>query len=213
MIISFDMDGTIVDMNFDYILWFEELPKLYAERHNLSFEKAKMICREEYNKVGDEDLRWYDVKYWLENFDLKKDFLQLMTNLKHHIKLYPEVKSVVKELSEKHKLIIISNAPRAFLDLKLEVESIKDHFDRIFSVTSDFNIVKKERNIYKEICKALNIKPEELIHIGDHYKFDYRIPRKMGIKAYYLDRKGKKKGKHVVKNLKEFKEKISQEPS
>ena len=210
MIISFDMDGTIADMDFDEILWFKELPKLYAERHKLSFEKAKEICTEEYGKVGDGDLRWYDVKYWLEHFELKKEFKHLLADLKHHIKLYPEAKEVIKYLSKKHKLIIISNAPREFLELKIEVESIKDHFDRIFSVTSDFGIVKKDSNVYKKICKVLGIQPEELIHIGDHYKFDYEVPRNAGIKAYYLDRKGEQKGNYIVKDLKEFKEKISQ---
>lgn len=213
MIISFDMDGTIVDMNFDNLVWLKEIPKLYAQKNNLSFEKAKEACWKEYCKVGDEDLRWYDVKYWLEHFGLKKEWQHLLSGLKHHIKIYPESKSILKELGKKHKLILISNASREFLDLKIEVEGLKDYFDRIFSVTSDLRKVKKEENIYKEICEILKIKPEELIHVGDHYKFDYLVPRKIGIKAYYLDRKGEKKGKHIVKDLKEFKEKISQEPS
>lgn len=213
MIISFDMDGTIADMNFDKILWFEEIPKLYAQKNKLSFEKAKEACFKEYCKIGEEDLRWYDVKYWLEHFELKKEWQNLLNDLKHHIKLYPESKEIIKELSKEHKLIIISNAPREFLNLKIEVESINDYFDRIFSITSDFKTVKKKEDIYKEICEILKIKSEELVHIGDHYKFDYQIPRKIGVKAYYLDRKGKKKGKHVVKNLKEFKEKISLELS
>lgn len=213
MIISFDMDGTIADMNFDHILWLEEIPKLYAEKNKVSFEKAKELCWKEYCKVGDEDMRWYDVKYWLEHFGFKKEWQHLMNDLKHHIKLYPESKEVIKELNKKHKLIIISNATREFLNMKIEAESLKDYFDRIFSVTSDFGRLKKEGNIFKEICKLLRIKPQEMIHIGDHYKFDYLVPRKIGINAYYLDRKKEKKGKYIVHNLKEFKEKISQELS
>lgn len=42
------------------------------KRTKVSFEKAKEACMKEYNKIGDEDLRWYDVKYWLEHFSLKK---------------------------------------------------------------------------------------------------------------------------------------------
>lgn len=207
------MDGTIADMDFENNLWLKEIPKLYAEKHKISIKEAKKVVFSEYRKVGDEDLRWYDVKYWLEHFELKKDFQQLVNDLKHHIKLYPESKDIIKGLSRKHKLIIISNAPRAFLDLKIEVESIKDYFDRIFSITSDFKMIKKGENVYKEICKILKIKPEELMHIGDHYKFDYQVPRKLNIKAYYLDRKGKRKGKYIVRSLKEFKERISQELS
>ena len=43
------------------------------------------------------------------------------------------------------------------------------------------------------------------IHVGDHYEFDYIAPKKLGIKAYYLDRNSAKpKGDFVVKNLNEF---------
>ena len=134
-----------------------------------------------------------------------------MNDLKHHVKFYPEAKDVIKELSRKHKLIVISNAPREFLDMKINIESIKDCFDRIFSVTSDFGVVKKKGDVYKEICKILNIKPEEMVHIGDHYKFDYQVPREIGIRAYYLDRNDEKKGRYIVKNLEEFKERIAKE--
>ena len=74
MIISFDMDGTIADMNFDNAIWFVEIPTLYSQKHNISFEKAKKICTAEYGRVGDEDLRWYDIKFWLEHFELKKRY-------------------------------------------------------------------------------------------------------------------------------------------
>ncbi len=47
--------------------------------------------------------------------------------------------------------------------------------------------------------------PSDAIHIGDHYEFDYIVPKSVGIKAYYLDRDGKKpKDSFTVKNLKEF---------
>ena len=62
MIISFDMDGTIIDMNFDEFLWREEIPKLYAKKNGLSLEEAKKVVFKEYFDVGDEDLRWYDVE-------------------------------------------------------------------------------------------------------------------------------------------------------
>jgi len=42
-------------------------------------------------------------------------------------------------------------------------------------------------------------------HTGDHYEFDYLVPKSVGIKAFYLDRDGTKpKDSFTVKNLKEF---------
>jgi putative hydrolase of the HAD superfamily len=51
----------------------------------------------------------------------------------------------------------------------------------------------------------MKVDPLNTIHVGDHYDFDYVAPKKLGIKAYYLDRDGAKpKGGFVVKNLSEF---------
>ncbi len=212
MIISFDMDGTLADMQFDKTIWFTEIPKLYAQKKGINFEEAKNFCSSEYNKIGDEDLRWYDVRYWLKHFKLENDWKTFIDDLKHHIKLYPETIEVLEDLSKNHKLIVISNAPRQFLDLKIEIEGISKYFYKVFSVTTDFKKIKKTEEVYKKICEILEIQPKDLIHIGDHYKFDFKIPQKIGIKSFYLDRKEEKlKEEGVVKNLKEFKEKISLE--
>jgi putative hydrolase of the HAD superfamily len=47
------------------------------------------------------------------------------------------------------------------------------------------------------------------VHVGDHWDFDYLAPREAGIKTYYLDRYGEKKGRHVVSDLTEFRGKIA----
>jgi FMN phosphatase YigB (HAD superfamily) len=54
----------------------------------------------------------------------------------------------------------------------------------------------------------LGVEPKDMFHIGDLWEDDFISPRKIGIKAFFLDRKGKKKGKFFVKNLLEFKTKI-----
>ena len=46
--------------------------------------------------------------------------------------------------------------------------------------------------------------------VGDNWNFDYVAPSKAGINAFYLDREGKMSGKHVVKNLREFEEKLNE---
>jgi FMN phosphatase YigB (HAD superfamily) len=32
------------------------------------------------------------------------------------------------------------------------------------------------------------VKPQEVVHTGDHFVFDFLNPRRIGITAYYLDR-------------------------
>ena len=41
--ILLDLDGTLLDLNFDLHFWLEYIPKVYSEKHNISFQDAKKI--------------------------------------------------------------------------------------------------------------------------------------------------------------------------
>ena len=37
--ILLDLDGTLLDLNFDLHFWLEYIPKVYSEKHNISFQE------------------------------------------------------------------------------------------------------------------------------------------------------------------------------
>jgi len=47
------------------------------------------------------------------------------------LRFYPEVPSVLKDLSQKYDLIIASGTPRNFIEI--EIEKIRQYFTQIFS--------------------------------------------------------------------------------
>jgi len=57
--------------------------------------------------------------------------------------------------------------------------------------------------IYLKICQILNVSPTRVLHIGDHWEFDYIEASKAGLNAIFLDRSNNKKGEFIVNNLKE----------
>lgn len=63
------------------------------------------------------------------------------------------------------------------------------------------------------ICKKLSIKPQEMVHVGDHKEFDYLCPQKLGITAFYLDRNKNSTGPCIVHNLSQFEETLIKHPS
>ena len=77
-------------------------------------------------------------------------------------------------------------------------------FERIFSATSDFREVKKTKGFYQRICQILGTRPQEIVHVGDHYEFDYVVPRSLGIHAFYLDRSGERKGEFIIPDLRDL---------
>lgn len=207
-IISFDMDGTLFDEVFDRLLWDDELPRLYAERHKVSLENARKKCIAEYKKEGKFSLKWYDAEYWFSLFDIKDGWKKVIKGIKHKVHIYDDTIPSLKVLSKKYDLIVLSTAMAEFIELKLSVENIRKYFKKIYSSTSDLGAPGKDKMVFRKLLKVLNIKPENLIHVGDDYDFDYKIPRKMGVQAYFLDRTGKKKGEFVIHSLKELEEKL-----
>ncbi|MBU6996332.1 MAG: HAD family hydrolase [Theionarchaea archaeon] len=211
-VISFDVDGTLVDSSFTEHVWLEGIPQLYANKHSIDMDSAKRIVLEEYEKVGEDDIRWYQLDYWFRRFDLSESPHNLLNKYKHHIAVYEDVIPVLESLSGDYILIVASNAHRDFLSLTLS--EIKSYFDYIFSAVSDFNEVRKHENFYWKVCRTLNILPEEMAHVGDHYKFDYKVPSSLGVHAFYLRRltHEKKNPEEIdlplVTNLKDFENEV-----
>jgi HAD superfamily hydrolase (TIGR01549 family) len=208
-IISFDMDGTLVDSEFTDWVWLHGIPKLYAEKTGLPFEKAKHLVVEEYLKVGEGAIEWYDIKYWFQFFKLEQSWKVLMERYVDKISIYPNVNHLLERLKDRFQLVLTSNAGREFIDVEMEATGLRRYFDRIFSATSDFGEVKKTTAFYERICEILGTRPQEIVHVGDHYEFDYLVPRSLGIHAFYLDRSGEQNGEFVLRDLRDLEEKLA----
>jgi len=203
-LISFDLDGTLVDFTYSSWVWEVGVPRLYAQKNKITLSEATTIVTTDYERTGDASLEWYDIAYWFKHFDLPGTGRQLMEEHRKKVCLYPEVKGMLGILRQHYELIVISNAAREFVDTEMTETSIGDYFSRIFSATSDFEQVKKTPQFYKQICDTMRVLPAEMIHVGDHYEFDYVAPRQLGVEAYFLDRNGNEsRSNHTVKNLKE----------
>jgi HAD superfamily hydrolase (TIGR01549 family) len=208
-IISFDMDGTLVDAEFTDWVWGHGIPTLYAKKVGISFQEAKAVVTQEYLKVGEGAIEWYDIKYWFRFFQLDESWKVVMERYTDKIKVYPDVHHVLQCLEGRFPLILTSNAGREFIDLEMKATGLGRYFQRIFSATSDFGEVKKTTGFYQRICQILETRPQEIVHVGDHYEFDYLVPRSLGIRAFYLDRSGKRSGNSVIPELKDLEERFS----
>jgi len=199
--ISLDMDGTLVNSRFVDKVWMEGIPRLYAELTGQDFAAAKEYVIGEYMKIGSDHLEWYDLKYWIDKFGLRTAKDDLLELYEDEIETYPEVQEALDMLADDYVLVVTSNAAREFIDI--ELEGLQDYFHEIFSVTSDFRDVKKSPPVYGAVCAHLKAKPFEVLHIGDHYDYDYEAPLVAGLDALFLDRKGLRSGREVVGDLRE----------
>ena len=201
-IISFDVDGTLVDLKYNDLIWFKEIPELVARKKKISFEKSLKFVHEEYAKLGEHNLNWYDINYWISYFGIEISPDKIFEKYEPQVKIYPEVISLLEELKKKYILIVITAMPREFLIPKMK--NLEKYFKFSFSALSDFKELKNSE-IYSKISKALKVPPKQILHIGDHWEFDYLAARKAGMNAIYLDRSNIKKRKFIINSLGEAK--------
>jgi len=203
-VISFDLDGTLVDYSFIDSIWFNEIPNLYSLKNQVPFEKAKKIIVREYDRIGEDKLEWYDLKYWLDKFNLGYKPGSILIKNRDKVKVYPEVKESLEKFQERFTLALNSNSPREFMKIELMETKLKKFFHYIFSSTSDFRQVKKTPQYYAKVCDIMRIDPKSIVHVGDNWRFDYLVPSQIGIRAVYLDRKMISNSKQVIHSLSEL---------
>lgn len=210
-VISFDMDGTLTGGRFIELVWGEGIPALFSKAKNLPIEEATAVVLKEYASLGEGKPEWYDVKYWFDFFGLGTDWMTLLESFAHEIATFPEVPEVLASLGQHRRLVVISNATREFIEIELGATRLMERFNAVFSSTSDFGRVKKTPDVYEGVCSILGVRPETLVHVGDHELFDFDVPRQLGIKSYFLDRAARTTGDHVVHNLRDFMQRLELE--
>lgn len=204
-IISFDLDGTLIKKGFTDYFWLELIPKLYSEKYRLAISEAKKIVIKEYEAVGVDDIRWYLPEYWVNLFKLDFNVEEALNSIKHIAEPYPDAIEIVNSLYGKYDMVIATNAHRDFINVEINVIG-KKYFKHVFSCVSDYNLPRKTEEFYIKIAKELNVEPNEIVHVGDDEKYDYIVPRKVGVNAYYLNRNRRENSQYTITNLLELRE-------
>jgi HAD superfamily hydrolase (TIGR01549 family) len=186
-LVSFDAEGTLVTPDFSETIWHEAIPALYAQKKGLDFAQAKKCITDEYDKVGDHRLEWYDIEYWFSCLNLGSSEFVIQSCL-DKIAHYPEVIDVLSSLAREYRLIVASGTPVELLRCLLR--DIEPYFARVFSSISHYRQVKSP-DFYCSVCAEMGIKPNQVVHVGDSWQFDFLNAREAGLNALYLDRSGK----------------------
>jgi len=186
-LISFDAEGTVVTPDFSEAIWHEAIPALYAQKKGLDLAQARRHIAEEYGRIGDQRLEWYDIEYWFSYLGLGSSEPVIQSCL-DKIGHYPEVTEVLSSLASEYKLIVASGTPLKLLHCLLR--DIKPYFVRIFSSVSHYKQLKSP-DFYLKLCEEMGVKPNQVIHVGDNWQFDFLNAQQAGINAFYIDRSGR----------------------
>lgn len=162
-----DMDGTLLDLHFDWNFWMDVIPQAYATKNKISLEAAKTLIHEKiHSQTG--TLNWYCLDYWTAALNLP--VAQLKRELKHQIQVHPEVMAFLAALKAHQKTVImVTNAHRDSLVIKLEMTEIGDYFDKLISA-HDFGMPKEDITIWSKIQEIIPYDPKRTLLIDDNLR-------------------------------------------
>ncbi len=159
-----DMDGTLLDLNFDLHFWLEYLPLVYANKHNLTHQQSKdkivPMLEAEQGK-----LHWYCLDYWQKILEL--DIVKLKQDVSHLIQIHPFVLEFLAQAKQHHKKIyLVTNAHPKTIQLKMNITNLEYYFDKIIS-SHDYNAAKEEQEFWQKLKEEIHLDKQKSIFFDD----------------------------------------------
>lgn len=159
-----DMDGTLLDLHFDNHFWMEHLPQRYAELHGVSRAMAEMELRPLFERNAGQ-LQWYCLDFW--STELKIPVRELKLETAHLIALRPDADTFLAAIKKAGKrVIMITNAHRDALSLKLERIELAPYFERLIS-SHDYGFPKESPQFWDALQADLHFDPARSLFIDD----------------------------------------------
>ena len=176
-----DMDGTLLDLYFDYYFWQEYLPEQWAKQNNMNTKAAKIKLLDWYDQESG-TLSWYCLDFWTEKLNF--DVFALKADIKHLIKYRPYAKSFLERLnSSKFSLTMVTNAHERLIKMKADKTGIDTFFKEIISSHS-IGYAKEEYAFWEKLKTKILFDVNETLLIDDNLTV-LRTAREFGIKHLY----------------------------
>jgi putative hydrolase of the HAD superfamily len=125
---------------------------------------------------------------WLSEFD-RDNFFEIA--YEHFAEpgvweLYPEVSGVLQQLAPRFQLAVISNFDGR-LRFILQHLGISKYFAHVF-ISSELGADKPDPEIFRRALATLNLKADEVLHVGDDPERDWKAATAAGLLVFRLDR-------------------------
>jgi putative hydrolase of the HAD superfamily len=100
--------------------------------------------------------------------------------------LYPEVTDVLEKLRPRFRLAVVSNFDGR-LRFILEHLGISKFFAQVF-ISSETGADKPDPEIFRRALKLVDLRPNEVLHVGDDSERDWKAASEAGLSIFRLDR-------------------------
>ncbi len=199
-LMSFDLDDTLYDNNPVIAKAEVEFANFLQEKYSLKNECKALSFWQHYKKeaiLQDEALkddvglaRCLGIKLALKSQNILIDYEESQSLVdtfiymrSKNIYVSDKVKDLLKKLSLKYKLIAISNG-----NVDIEIIGLKDYFMYDLRPCYKQNKRKPYNDLFKKALDLFNLKPYELLHVGDEPYTDVQGSIYANCQCAYLKR-------------------------
>ncbi|MFO7872759.1 MAG: HAD-IA family hydrolase [Candidatus Undinarchaeales archaeon] len=216
--IAFDLDGTLVD----FLHFKKETARAAAhEMVKLGLDASEEEIYEkifeiydkkgmEYQKTFADVLSEYDLS--LNEFEKiqQAGIVAYLRTKFGMLRPYPDVLPALRKLRKDYKLAVVTDAPRNKAWQRLVMTDLQDSFDLVITV-DDTGKEKPHKMPFEKLIKELDLKPEEILFVGDHPEKDIKGAKEMGMKTAfvnYSDFESNSEQDFDIESIKEIKDNI-----
>lgn len=210
--ILFDLNGTIAYME-DSVNMERISECLFSRGYEVSFQPLgaawSFVSFVDYPRYGYKD--WFSFLsriFWRLKVRVDEKTLGAIVELLESkpYRLYPDAtEAVVKAKEHGFKTAIVTTI--AHFKFEKAIQPIGRYFD--FVMTGyEARCDKSNPKMYKRVLEILGVQPDEATMIGDEPVLDVEFPKRLGMNAMLLDRKGEFRGRFVDASVYDLKEAV-----
>ena len=201
--ILFDLDGTLLDMNFDKFInnYFGLLlpflsKKIKGDIKRYVFESTDFMVNKIDKRTNMEKfLSKFSELSGTEKSIIYNSFIDFYTHEFPKLSFLGRPKPYAKETILKLKesgvgIVLATNAifPLLAIEERLKWADLEATLFDLITHMENMHSAKPHKEYYLEIMKKLKVEPEEVIMIGDDIERDIMPARILGIDSYQIDR-------------------------
>ena len=162
--ILFDLDGTLLDLAFDELIWNHHLPALHAQTHGFTLQQSLQFLKA-FHLRYQHTLAWYSSAHWSKQVGV--DVLQLQKKHQDRICPRPGCIDLLTQLQAVgYSCWLVTNADCASLELKLEKVPLRPYFDVIIS-SEQIGYAKETLAFWQALQQRHHFIPERAVFIDD----------------------------------------------
>jgi putative hydrolase of the HAD superfamily len=189
--VIFDLDNTLTDfMRMKEVSIEAAVESMIDAGLDMDAEDAKARLFDIYDREGIEDQRVFD-RFLKENFGEIDPMIHTAAILgyrrgrEYTLVLYPHVKRTLIELAKRGlRLVVLSDAPRYQAWSRLCYLQLQHFFDHVITF-EDTDVRKPDPAPFMKAIELLQMKPDEVIMVGDWPERDMVGGRGVGIRTVY----------------------------